>query len=202
MTSFWPLRPPNDEKKGSDFGEKARDRQLFIFHPKNDNMGDFNARTSTLSDVLPGDKDEDQFQTDFFSNIDTQRANQDRHINEHGRRLVEYCAATKSFIANGRTLGDLHGKFTCHEHNGSSAVDYAVVDESMADYVQTFQVLDPNRGSDHCAIKINIRLPSKVIFNTESKNIFWDDKSKISFKLRLRSQGTSDEINKTKRCTI
>ena len=38
MTSFWPLRPPNDEKKGSDFGEKARDRQLFIFHPKNDKM--------------------------------------------------------------------------------------------------------------------------------------------------------------------
>ena len=38
MTSFWPLRPPNDEKKGSDFGEKARDRQLFIFHPKNDKI--------------------------------------------------------------------------------------------------------------------------------------------------------------------
>ena len=43
------------------------------------------------------------------------------------KKLLNYCIATHSYIANGRTLGDLRGKYTYHDTPGSSTVDYAVV---------------------------------------------------------------------------
>ena len=116
-------------------------------------MGDFNARTKNLEDVLRGEKDEEDMDlADFFSTIETHRANQDQTMNRYGKMLTDYCIATKSYIANGRTIGDLQGKYTCHENQGSSTVDYAVISENLKNYVQTFQVLPPDTGSDHSAI--------------------------------------------------
>ena len=94
-------------------------------------MGDFNARTKDMDDVLKGEKNEELFHVNFFSRINTERTNQDLTPNKQGKNLIEYCVTTQSFIANGRTIGDLQGKFTCHEWNGSSTVDYAVINESM-----------------------------------------------------------------------
>ena len=95
-------------------------------------LGDFNARTNNLPDVFRGEKEEEYMdQVDFFSNIDTTRTNQDSTINKYGRLLTEYCIASRSYITNGRTVGDLQGKYTCHEANGSSTVDYAIVNENL-----------------------------------------------------------------------
>ena len=62
-------------------------------------MGDFNARTNNILDVMIGEKDEDDLdQVGFFSKIDTQRRNQDQTVNQNGRQLIEYCIATRSYI--------------------------------------------------------------------------------------------------------
>ena len=163
-------------------------------------VGDFNARTKNLDDVLRGEKDEDQYNINFFSQIDTKRANQDHTINKFGRQLIEYCIATRSYIANGRTLGDLQGKFTCHEWNGSSTVDYAVINETMIDYVHSFCVLDPNTGSDHNPIKLKIRTPNEIkkdsIHLNNTKRIKWNDHTKSDFELSLKSTKTIEHINK------
>ena len=47
-------------------------------------IGDFNARTKNLDDVLKGEKDEDQHNINFFSQIETKRANQDHTTNKFG----------------------------------------------------------------------------------------------------------------------
>ena len=83
-------------------------------------VGDFNARTKFLKDTLNKDKHEENILDDFYSEIYTIRNNQDEILNDYGKQLIEYCISTRSYIANGRTLGDIQGKLTCHKSNGSS----------------------------------------------------------------------------------
>ena len=162
-------------------------------------MGDFNARTKNLQDTLTSEKNEEDLdQAGFFSKIETHRANQDQTINPYGRMLTEYCIATQSFIANGRTIGDLKGKYTCHEHNGSSTVDYAVINETLTDRVQSFQVLDPDTGSDHSAIRLNITLHNKPMKeNTGTQlppKIIWNDITKFNFTNKINSPDTLNKV--------
>ena len=108
---------------------------------------------------------------------------------------------TQSFIANGRTLGDVSGKFTCHEYNRSSTVDYAVIKECMAEFVQSFHVLDPNIGSDHCPIKLRIKIPQKIQSKRDNlmgiHRIRWDEKTKLSFSIKMKSPATLKKIEST-----
>ena len=79
-------------------------------------MGDFNARTGDKEDVIEANKHENIETNDFFSQIRTKRVNQDRKVNKYGNLLLDFCAATHCYIANGRTLGDFQGKLTCTNH--------------------------------------------------------------------------------------
>ena len=163
-------------------------------------MGDFNARTKNLEDILNGEKDEiDMDHVGFFSKVKTQRTNQDHSTNTYGRQLTEYCIATGSYIANGRTIGDLQGKLTCHQPNGSSAVDYAIINDSLTDYIQSFRVLNPDTGSDHSPIKLNVALRHKLKKekNDNSKlpaKIRWNDATKQRFEIKINSQGTLNKL--------
>ena len=127
------------------------------------------------------------------SNIKTKRNNQDPTINKYGKELTDYCVATKSYILNGRTLGDLQGKLTCHQEKGSSTVDYAVVNERLSKYIRSFQVQDPSTGSDHCPLKLEIELQnnnlSKVKNNTTKRPppIRWNEKTEREFINRMNS---------------
>ena len=89
-------------------------------------VGDFNARTKDLSDTLGDDENDVSIPHLISSKVKYIRTNQDGKTNKYGKKLVDFCTKTSSFIANGRTLGDLQGKFTCYAHNGTSTVDYAV----------------------------------------------------------------------------
>ena len=165
-------------------------------------MGDFNARTKNLSDVLLRENDEEVLdQVAFFSDIDTNRANQDKVVNSYGRQLIEYCIATRSYIANGRTVGDLLGKFTCHETRGSSTVDYAIVNENLKPFVRSFQVLDPNTGSDHSAIKLELALPKnhnqlkpKNTLSDLQPKIIWNEETKTKFSEKINSPPTLKKV--------
>ena len=157
-------------------------------------VGDFNARTAGLDDTLKKDK-HDILVPDFYTRIESKRSNQDLTRNKYGTKLIEYCVATGSYIANGRTLGDLQGKFTCHQKNGSSTVDYAVVNESLHHLVRKFMVLDLSLGSDHCPIVIDIDMKTeKELSNSEVKDtlpsIPWNDKTRMLFLNKL----SSDEV--------
>ena len=101
-------------------------------------MGDFNVRTQNLDDMLETEKHNSDVPENFYSNILTKRSNQDTIINSYGKNLIEYCITTQSFIANGRIMGDLQGKYTCYEKQGSSTVDYAILTENLTKHLNTF----------------------------------------------------------------
>ena len=93
---------------------------------------------------------------------------------------------------NGRTLGDSQGKFTCYQPAGTSTVDYAIVNETLLDHVET--VSSPHL-SDHCSIKLRLKV------NTESKPqennlrdrepaIRWTEKTKQMFTQSINSSST------------
>ena len=98
-------------------------------------MGDMNARTRDYEDIVSLVGNEG----DNFTPLDEPctlpkclRNNQDKKGNKYGKKLVELCHSTNSYILNGRTLGDFQGKLTCYEKNGASAVDYVLANEKLS----------------------------------------------------------------------
>ena len=170
-------------------------------------MGDFNARTGNREDTLLPEKHDTELETtDFFSQIKTKRNNQDDKENKYGQLLLEYCTATHSYVANGRTLGDFQGKYTCHEVRGSSAVDYAVVGESLQKLIRKFRVLPPSVGSDHCPIKLEMLYTPGGTLHPKIKNsklkpsIKWTEQAKEAFLWHMDlpgTQGRLDELEKS-----
>ena len=69
-------------------------------------------------------------------------------------------------ILSGRKTGDTLGRFTCHEHNGSSTVDTAIISWEIYDKFQYFRVLDPAWFSDHCPIQVSVET-DQYIFEEE-----------------------------------
>ena len=70
-------------------------------------------------------------------------------------------------ILNGRKIGDLVGKYTCHQYNGSSSVDYIITETDLFEKVRHFQVLILTLFSDQCPIIANMDIKS---INSKSKN--------------------------------
>ena len=167
---------------------------------KSDNvllMGDFNARTLTLPDTLLKEK-EDNLPQDFFSRITSKRCNQDLVGNNYGKKLIEYCIATKSYIINGRTIGDFQGKLTCFQPNGASTVDYAIATEPMHKHVSKFEVLDPS-CSDHCPIVLELRSKTHTNLNNSGltsvpPRIHWNEQTKLLLNLKFEAETTKKAI--------
>ena len=59
------------------------------------------------------------------------RNSYDNKLDARGRPLLELCVTTKMRILNGRVIGDLFGKYTCHKPTGSSVVDYIILSEDF-----------------------------------------------------------------------
>ena len=166
-------------------------------------IGDFNARTHILKDTLNKEKYEDDVLGDFYSEIYSIRNNQDKHLNNYGKQLIEYCISTRSYIANGRTLGDIQGKLTCHQSNGSSTVDYAVITENLKNHVKSFEVLNPDTGSDHSPISLQLNCPHKFITQTNKGSsgitmlpppFKWNEKTKNIFEKKIVSDVSAQMI--------
>ena len=166
-------------------------------------LGDFNARTGRTEDRLLKDKhDSDDTPLEFFSHIKEQRYNQDNKENKYGKNLLDYCAQTQSYIANGRTLGDFQGRLTCYETRGSSTVDYAIIKESIKRIVKKFMVLQPSYGSDHCPIILDVSYnPSTSLQYQKEKltkmkpKIKWDENTKNIFCWHMNSPKLENDIN-------
>ena len=85
--------------------------------------GDFNARTAKEIDIIEQDKFDTSFGLQNQVNI-PKRNSHDKQITSRGKEFLDICKINDIIIVNGRKIGDIFGKFTCHEWNGSSLVDY------------------------------------------------------------------------------
>ena len=77
-------------------------------------MGDFNARTAKEIDIIEQDKFDTNFYLQNQVNI-PKRNSQDKQITSRGKEFLDICKINDIIIVNGRKIGDIFGKFTCHE---------------------------------------------------------------------------------------
>jgi len=138
-------------------------------------MGDFNARTGSLSDIVILDSyvaDAAGLAQDegaFFLNLDklnelgvtTERINSDTKQNTNGLNLIELCKNTGVHIVNGRKGKDkTSGKLTCNnnDHEPVSTIDYAIASATLFPKLLEFQVdeFDSLVSDKHCSINLKL----------------------------------------------
>ena len=158
-------------------------------------MGDFNARRRNLLDSSV-DSNNDFHLTDISEIADINVGVQEffkmhslgQTVNKYGRCLVDLCNSNNLSILNGRTRGDVLGKFTCYKSNGSSVIDYATVSSDLMKQVTYFSGLPLSVYSCHCPISFALKTkafqidkecnnfllqkPSHFIWNNEKKNLY------------------------------
>ena len=76
---------------------------------------DFNSRTGNLKDVIINEKNENtclEIRESLNNKTNTtERIDQDKKINDFGYELRDVCISTNLNILNGRTIGELLGKY-------------------------------------------------------------------------------------------
>ena len=121
-------------------------------------QGDFNAYTNVQPDYVQYDNETkivnlDDTSYQYDNKLNKSRNNLDhKHINKSGKFLLEMCKECGVNILNGRTTGDMTGKPTCITYNGSSLVDYCLVNKSLQHSVGYFEVKKFTVFSNHCPI--------------------------------------------------
>ncbi|CAG2212207.1 unnamed protein product [Mytilus edulis] len=134
-------------------------------------MGDMNARTGKCPDFITGDScqinnfDAKNLIPNYYE-VDTEisRNNQDNVTNVQGKSLLELCIASRLRILNGRFIGDSLGYYTYMSINGYSAVDYALISESLLSSVKYFKTDDFTYLSDHVQIQLTLNCNIKKNF--------------------------------------
>ena len=122
-------------------------------------------------------------------------------VNKRGREFLDICRINDLSIANGRTVGDLFGRYTCHQARGSSVVDYLLTPCQNLRNILEFKVGGHHPLlSDHCPIQANIRLQTYLKVDLESLQMktlpdtfIWEEDSSLTFTQKL----VSEECKKT-----
>ena len=102
------------------------------------------------------------------------RKNMDSHsIDEQGKMILNLCKTASLRILNGRTQGDMNGKYTRYPSNtkdNPSTIDYAICSDNMLTDIRSFSVLPFSGLSDHCCISLNLRANTREITGTSPSN--------------------------------
>ena len=196
------------DRKGSNLFEIVNQEIEKINNGKNTYIfGDFNARTKTLFENIVHDKMDDQLgvQT-VIKTIPPSRNSEDQKlVNNRGHEFLDLCRANDLSIANGRTIGDLYGKYTCHQKRGSSVVDYLIAPHKALGNISHFKVGEFRPLlSDHSPIMATIQLQRNLLIEEEKevqmhdlpKRLSWDDEKITSYQESLNSDKFKEEVGK------
>jgi len=137
--------------------------------------GDVNSRTSNEIDYIIFDQFLDN-NSDLQQNIcPSMRINMDPVLDAHGKRLIQLCKSTNMLICNGRLCNDKHGEYTFINNNGSSVVDYCILNKADFVYINDFNVQPPTDISDHSALNICIQRSKRSICESRDPCIVSED---------------------------
>ncbi|CAC5367693.1 unnamed protein product [Mytilus coruscus] len=128
-------------------------------------QGDFNAYTNTKPDYVTFDesKKTNLENSHYVDDKIMSRNNLDpKLINKSGNILLSLCKESGLRILNGRTIGDLHGKYTCITYNGCSVVDYVLVSNDLLKLIGLFE---------YCAMSTGYT-PNKFIWSQEAIDLY------------------------------
>ena len=145
--------------------------------------GDLNARLGSKSETLRSSEINDH--GEILPNLNTinppPRCSMDHVSNKWGNKLIDICVSHNLCVLNGRTIGDLDGKFTFFG-GGLSAIDLTIVDSHILSNTLGFKV---HRFlpyfSSHCRIEtviaclpIGISNEDPSIQNLEFDKYVWN----------------------------
>ena len=166
-------------------------------------IGDTNSRTGEQLDFF--EKDQNDFLINDMDSYDIpKRFNSDYSCNILGKQLMSFCKICQLFILNGRTVGDVPGKFTCVQNNGCSVVDYAIASLGLQKSIVYFNVTPFDHLSDHALIKLCMNVKCKQSqSNNQTKlhplppKYIWNSQSKEKFLSTFNDKEIKNEIGKT-----
>ena len=176
----------------------GNDTHTYIF-------GDFNARTKTAPENITFDKYDEELgiPTEMHFTPIARNSEDTKLINTRGKDFLDICRIHDLCIANGRTLGDIFGKYTCHQKKGSSVVDYLISPYKALKNITNFAVGDymPDL-SDHCplqsTIRSNIMIEERVFNEVHLKDTpnryIWRQDSSETFRTKLRSPDFKEKV--------
>ena len=207
--------PPsrNSRAKASETNEKHSSLERFfeeahLYSKKGEVIlqGDINARTGDEPDFLSKDKYDDLFGIENRE-INPPRNSEDKKVCERGSLLLDLCKSGDYRIANGRKPGDLFGKYTSIQWNGSALVDYVITPASNFSRVVELKVgkFYPCL-SDHCPLQYKIKLNVHRKKGTENKidmqkmppRCKWNIETRSSFLEALQSEKVSQTFEMLK----
>ena len=150
-----------------------------------------------MSHVLP-----DEYTID--SNV-PQRISQDTvRPDSNGLLLLELCRQTGMRILNGRTGNNANvGKYTYICSNGRSVIDYMLASQNLIEFIQSFDVHDPNILADHCCVSLVLEFPlSDNILPDERSDSFdnvngkylWNAELLNDYKNKLSSNSVQNQL--------
>ena len=180
-----------DKTVGGEIERLTIGDKTFIF-------GDFNARTRTDQENITHDKYDDELGIPtVMKEIPLPRNSEDmKLVNKRGHDFLDMCKTNDLSIVNGRTVGDIFGKYTCHQSRGSSVVDYLIVPYKTLPNVSEFVVGEhiPTL-SDHCSICANLNIevhlveetPVEVELKDLPRRYLWNSEADQTFKDMLKS---------------
>ena len=169
-------------------------------------FGDFNARTRDEQETLSVDKFDEELGINTNIHEPPPRRNSEdmKIINKRGKELLDICKVNDLVIANGRTIGDLWGSYTCHQKTGSSVVDYLLTSFNARKHVLSFSIgtYMPNL-SDHCSLQTTINIGCKLerqeFIGVDLQNLpnryIWTLDDDAAFENKLKSDAFKQKVN-------
>ena len=147
-------------------------------------IGDFNARTGTLSDYsfhdtlrnLPiGDwYDVDPFYDKRLSCDTNENTNNFRY------QLLNSCQLFGAHFTNGHVAGDEEGHLTCITPRGASVVDYCITSTQLFKKVARFEVIAEQFSSSvHLPIRCSFKLGNCVVEHNSDRSYNYSDRVKF-----------------------
>ena len=122
---------------------------------------------------------------------------EDSKICKRGHNLLDSCKSLDFLIVNGRKTGDIFGKYTSIQWNGSSVVDYVLTSPKTFDQITYFKVGNFYPWfSDHCPISYKVKLRNTMnpeghtipaSFKEAPPTYFWSPSAKAKFEETLKS---------------
>ena len=106
------------------------------------------------------------------------RVTQDKKMNAYGNDLRDLCISSGLCILNGRTIGDMQGKYTYIGPQGCSVVDYALASKVLRkNILSSFEVENLGIFSDHRPITVTLatkvnktEVKSEILGNVETRS--------------------------------
>ena len=221
------ISPYNTKTKTFDFFKTVND-EISHFMEKGTVLvqGDLNARIGIKPDFIRGGlcgqpEDEVEATNCYFttgsiledenSTIEPSlRNSEDKKENSRGKDLLDICVVNDLLVVNGRKTGDIFGKYTSHNWNGSSVVDYLLCPSSFFGRISKFTVGEYIPWlSDHCLIKSDISLFVDVDRSTVREELteevhpgyLWDSESILNYQTGLRNREIVDKVEALISCT-